>query len=111
MKNDGIKIIVKIATNVPALSNSIKCCVLGVEFNQICPFGSYPDPVTSTRWLFKKIFLTVISFFVSVPVLSVQIIFTHHSVSTEASCFTNALFLANLPAAKESAMFTCAGSP
>lgn len=47
----------------------------------------------------------------SVPVLSVQIIFTHPSVSTEANCLTSALFLANLFAAKVSAMLTCVGKP
>ncbi|MEI6673156.1 MAG: hypothetical protein WCL02_07815 [bacterium] len=41
---------------------------------------------------------------VSVPVLSVQITFTAHNVSTDANCFTSALFLANLPAARESAI-------
>jgi len=36
--------------------------------------------------------------------------FTEPSVSTEASCLTKALFFANLPAARERAMFTCAGN-
>ena len=53
----------------------------------------------------------VISFLVSVPVLSVQMTLTHHSVSTDASCFTSALFFANLPAANASATLTCAGNP
>ncbi len=54
--------------------------------------------------------MTVISFFVKVPVLSVQITFTHPSVSTDDNCFTSALFFANLHAANDNAIFTCAGS-
>gem|GEM_PF-5101981 len=54
----------------------------------------------------RTILLTVISFLVSVPVLSVQIIFTHQSVSTDESCLISALFLANLPAAKDKAILT-----
>jgi hypothetical protein len=55
--------------------------------------------------------LTVISFFVKVQVLSVQITFTHPNVSTDDNCFTSALFFANLHAANDSAIFTCAGNP
>jgi hypothetical protein len=55
-------------------------------------------------------FLTVISFLVRVQVLSVHITFTHHRVSTDASCFIRAFFLASLRDAKESAMLTWAGN-
>ncbi|MEI7919979.1 MAG: hypothetical protein WCH65_07680 [bacterium] len=42
--------------------------------------------------------------------MSVQITLTHHNVSTDDNCLTNALFFANLPAAKDSAILTCAGN-
>ncbi|MEI8252917.1 MAG: hypothetical protein WCG25_04130 [bacterium] len=58
----------------------------------------------------KYIFLTVISFLVNVQVLSVHMIFIHHRVSTDASCFMRAFFLANLRDASESAILTCAGN-
>jgi hypothetical protein len=73
-------------------------------------FGSYHDQVVSYTLLNKYIFLTVISFFVRVQVLSVHIIFTHHKVSTEASCFIRAFFFASLQDASESAILTCAGN-
>ncbi|MCI0501946.1 MAG: hypothetical protein L0Y61_09435, partial [Epsilonproteobacteria bacterium] len=58
----------------------------------------------------NNICCTVISFFVNVPVLSVQITSTHHNVSTEANCFTSALFFANLDAANDNAIPTCVGN-
>lgn len=89
-------------------SVSIGCCV---SVFRIFPIGWYPSPSTSYIWNPSNICFTVISFFVSVPVLSVQMTFTHQSVSTDANCFTSALFLASLHAANDSAILTCAGNP
>jgi len=73
--------------------------------------GSYQSHSISKRDEPSSICLTVISFLVSVPVLSVQMTVTHQSVSTDANCLTSALFFASLPAANESAILICAGNP
>jgi hypothetical protein len=56
----------------------------------------YHLPVTSTISPFTNNLVTVISFFVSVPVLSVQMIFTLHNVSTEDKRLTSTFFFTNL---------------
>ena len=51
---------------------------------RISPFGSYPAPSKVTRPLAVTTTRTVISFFVSVPVLSEAITLAEPSVSTAA---------------------------
>ena len=60
----------------------------------MCPTGSYPSPVTSKVSLSTTNFVTVISFFVNVPVLSVQITVAEPSVSTAGSLRISACRLA-----------------
>lgn len=58
-----------------------------------------------------KIFSTVIRFRVSVPVLSVQILFAPPIVSQSAICLTKLLSLLILPKEKASAIVTAKGRP
>ena len=63
--------------------------------SRILPSGSYPRPVIEYSFPENQTFWTVISFLVSVPVLSVEITLVDPRVSTEESFFTTAFFLAN----------------
>jgi len=60
----------------------------------IFPSIAYPTPSTSNSFPPRKTFTTVISFLVSVPVLSVQIMLTRPNVSTAFNVFTNAFLFA-----------------
>ena len=73
-------------------------------------FVEYPLQVTSTISPFTNNFVTVISFFVSVPVLSVQIIFTLQRVSTDDKRLTNTFFFTNLFTPNHKEIVTTAGS-
>mmetsp|Transcript_9059 Transcript_9059/g.20558 ORF Transcript_9059/g.20558 Transcript_9059/m.20558 type:complete len:267 (-) Transcript_9059:1016-1816(-) len=75
------------------------------------PFGSYPTPVTRNRLAAVCIFTTVISFFVSVPVLSLFITVRLPSVSTHGSLRMMAFCLAMEDTPSASAMVTTAGKP
>ncbi|MBR4634682.1 hypothetical protein IKO50_07230 [bacterium] len=70
----------------------------------------YHLPVTSTISPFTNNFVTVISFFVRVPVLSVQIIFTLPRVSTDDKRLTNTFFFTNLFTHNHNEIVTTAGN-
>jgi hypothetical protein len=70
----------------------------------------YHLQVTSTISPFTNNLVTVISFFVRVPVLSVQIIFTLPSVSTEDKRLTNTFFFTNLFTPNHKEIVTTAGN-
>jgi len=67
--------------------------------------------VTFTVWLFVLICLTVISFFVMVPVLSVQITVVVPRVSTEFSLLIMALLVAILWAPRLRVIMSTVGKP
>ncbi len=73
------------------------------------PSGSYPTPVTSMVWPSSQMRRTVISFLVSVPVLSEQINVVQPSVSTAGSRLTMAFRLAILCTPMANAPVTTAG--
>ncbi len=73
------------------------------------PTGSYPLPVTLNMVLFTYTFSTVILFWVSVPVLSVQMILVEPRVSTEGSFLTRACLLTILLTPRASPTVTTAG--
>ncbi len=75
------------------------------------PSGAYPRPEISTRIPSAHNWVTVISFCVSVPVLSEQITVAEPRVSTEASRRISAwrLIISRMPSAR--LMVTTAGSP
>ena len=77
----------------------------------ISPFGLYPTPFVSAYWLLKKSSLTVISFFVRVPVLSERMTVVAPRVSTEDNCFTIAFFFARRWTPRASAIVMVAGRP
>lgn len=70
----------------------------------------YHVHVTSIIWLLTNSLVTVISFLVSVPVLSVHMTLTDHSVSTDDSLLTSTFFLTNLLTQSPSDMVTTAGN-
>lgn len=73
--------------------------------------GSYHTPLTVIVLLSESsIVLTVISFFVSVPVLSEHIVVTAQSVSTDESFFTITDFPASTEAPSARAMVMVVGS-
>ena len=75
------------------------------------PTGAYPTPVTSYSWLTVHRWFTVISFCVSVPVLSVQMTEVEPRVSTELSFFTSAFLLLMRCTAMASESVTVGSSP
>mmetsp|Transcript_7176 Transcript_7176/g.16691 ORF Transcript_7176/g.16691 Transcript_7176/m.16691 type:complete len:418 (+) Transcript_7176:1677-2930(+) len=75
------------------------------------PTGEYPTPVILYCCVEVCISWTVISFLVSVPVLSEQITVTDPRVSTAGSCRMIALLLASICIASASEIVTTAGSP
>src|SRR5690606_36507698 len=85
-------------------STRLPCCV-------ISPYGSYPKPDTSYREPPLHRWVTVILFWVSVPVLSEQITDAQPKVSTEGSLRTIALRLIIRCTPRARAMVTIAGRP
>jgi hypothetical protein len=73
-------------------------------------FVEYHLQVTSTISPFTNNLVTVISFLVNVPVLSVQIIFTLPRVSTDDKRLTNTFFFTNLFTHSHNEIVTTAGS-
>ncbi len=101
---------------IVAASNIISNSSISAWFNSsptsfnIDPSGLYPKPVISYSWKSNHTFLTVISFLVNVPVLSVAITFVEPNVSTDASFFTTAFFLAKRSTPCDKATVVCIGN-
>ena len=70
----------------------------------------YHLPLTSTISPFTNNLVTVISFLVNVPVLSVHIILTLQSVSTDERRLTNTFFFTNLLTHNHKEIVTTAGN-
>lgn len=77
----------------------------------IDPLGAYPSPLTSASRLLKYSSLTVISFFVRVPVLSERMTVVEPSVSTLESCFIIAFFFAKRFTPMANAIVIVVGRP
>jgi hypothetical protein len=80
---------------------------IGVEKSHLI---EYHLPLTSTISPFTNNLVTVISFLVKVPVLSVQMIFTLPRVSTDDRRLTNTFFLTNLFTHSHNEIVTTAGN-
>ena len=75
------------------------------------PFVMYPLPLTSITLSFAYIFLTVIWFFVNVPVLSTHITSVLPKVSTEGSFLTKTFLFIIFWTPKAKEIVTTAGKP
>jgi hypothetical protein len=92
--------------NIPILKSGRNHSI-GAENSHLI---EYHLPLTSTISPFTNNLVTVISFLVKVPVLSVQIIFTLPSVSTEDKRLTNTFFFTNLFTPSHNEIVTTAGN-
>jgi hypothetical protein len=92
--------------NIPILNNGRNHSI-GVENSHLVEYHLHD---TSTTSQLTNNLVTVISFFVSVPVLSVHIMLTLPRVSTEDKRLTNTFFFTNLFTPNHKEIVTTAGN-